>query len=586
MTEDDIHDLRDDFFWRGARGMHHYEMAQRIVDASVADAAVLCHVLRCCEHYFVPAEGEHSREIPPRLYGVQLAHDALALASEVLSRPDAQHDDHYHALWLWVQTLQLLIELQGDDLPSPPVLHSALTHYQTLLNYAQIHALELPWFPFHCAAVRLYVWLLVAVSPDFDSHPHYFKQLASVIDFAFGFERGWLLDPLTRNPAFRDWLSGHLATRSLVLSHPAPDYPGVMLSELATGGDISRENLSVRLQLLCFLGMDSARFVAWAADCIDADLLWGLEVLLSLGFDINQPCPVVGGQTLLYDAVLIENVRAVMLLVAHGADWDIHCDSPDHPGTARSLAEQSQSASLVRIVRGEPGDPAAEAAFAERLRASVTRVDDVKLAMIADMYGGDVSTLSALVDYVLLRLPLTSRDAINAAWLRYSDVFDAMAMILLCRAAGYIDDFVHDGSLVLDLPVMVSGDIRIKGALVDGDAGEFIFAGGSIVADALITEFDCIAGEDIIVRDFIWGNYNDHLLVACGSLDTPLLVLTDHGCCATHTHTGHYVQDPDADTLAELFVAEVMLPDGEGLDRQALTDGLVQDQPVLRAVRQ
>jgi len=210
----------------------------------------------------------------------------------------------------------------------------------------------------------------------------------------------------------------------------------------------------------------------------------------------------------------------------------------------------------------------------------------VKLAMIADMYGGDVSTLSALVDYVLLRLPLTSRDAINAAWLRYSDVFDAMAMILLCRAAGYIDDFVHDGSLVLDLPVMVSGDIRIKGALVDGDAGEFIFAGGSIVADALITEFDCIAGEDIIVRDFIWGNYNDHLLVACGSLGTPLLVLTDHGCCATHTHTGHYVQDPDADTLAELFVAEVMLPDGEGLDRQALTDGLVQDQPVLRAVRQ
>lgn len=586
MTEDDIHDLRDDFFWRGARGTHHYEMAQRIVDASVTDAAVLCHVLQCCEHYFVPTEGEHSREIPPRLYGVQLAHDALALADDVISRPEVQHDGHYHALWLWVRTIQLVVVLQGDDQPSPPVLHSALTQYQTLLNYAQIHALELPWFPFHCAAVRLYVWLLVTISPDFDSHPHYFQQLASLIDFAFGFERGWLLDPLTRNPLFRNWLSSHLATRSLVLSHPAPDYPGVMLSELATGGDISKENLSVRLQLLCFLGMDSARFVAWAADCIDADLLWGLEVLFSLGFDVNTPCPIVEGQTLLYYAVLMENVRAVTLLLAHGAEADVHCDSSNHPGTALTLAEQSQCAAILRTMHGEPTDHVAEQQFAERLRASVHLVDQSRLAMIADMYGGDLSAIDALVEYVLLRLPVSAHDAIHAAWLRYSDVFDAMTMVLLCRAAGYIEDFVHDGSLVLDSPLMVSGDIRIHGALIDGESGEFVFAGGSIVADALMTEFDCVAGENIVVRDFIWGNYNDHLLVACDAIQTPLLVLMDHGCCASHTHTEHYVQDPDADTLAELFVPEVMLPDGDGLDRQALADRLVQGHPVLLAARQ
>lgn len=583
MTEFDINDFRDDFFWRGARGVHHYEMAQRIVDKGVADTAVLTHVLQCCEHYFVPAEDGNSHDIPPRLFGVDLAAKALALAADVLNRPETPHDRSFHELSGWVGIIQLLSALSGDVLPDRSVLQSACHQHLTLIQHAKEHHLELPWFPFQCATVRLYVWLLVQSAPDFDTQPQVFQKLAEVIDFAFGFERGWLLDPLTQMPAFREWLSGHLVTRSLVLGHPAPEYPGLMLSELATGGDTSTENLAVRLRLLCYFGMDAARCAAWAVDCIEADLMWGLEVLLSLGFDINQPCPVVGGQTLLYDAVLMENVRAVMLLVAHGADWDIVCDSPDHPGTARTLAEQSQCASLVRIVRGEPGDPAAEAAFAERLRASMTQVDDVKLAMIADMYGGDVSALSALVDYVLLRLPLTSRDAINAAWLRYSDVFDAMAMILLCRAAGYIDNFVYDGNLVLDLPVMVSGDIRIKGALVDGDAGEFIFAGGSIVADALITEFDCIAGEDIIVRDFIWGNYNDHLLVACESIHTPLLVLTDHGCCATHTHAAHYVEDPDKDTLSELFTPAVIKPEEDELDRQALVDSLIQGVPVLLA---
>lgn len=586
MTEFNMNDLRDDFFWRGARGVHHYEMAQRIVDEGVTDTAVLSHVLQCCEHYFVPAEGGHSRDIPPRLFGVELAAKALALAADVLNRPETIHDRSFHELSLWVWTLQLLSELNGDVLPDPAVLQSALHQHRIVIEYAEEHHLELPWFPFQCATVRLYVWQLVQGAPDFDTHSQIFRQLADVIDFAFGFERGWLLDPLTQMPSCREWLSGHLATRSLVSGHPAPEYPCVMLSELATGGDTSIDNLSVRLQLLCFLGIDSARFVAWATDCIDADLLWGLEVLLSLGFDVNTPCPSVDGQTLLYYAVQMENVRAVALLLAQGAQADVHCNSSSHPGTARMLAEQSQSAAILRTTQGEPTDSVAEQQFAERLRASVQQVDQCRLAMIADMYGGDVSAIDALVDYVLLRLPISSRDAINAAWWRYSDVFDAMAMVLLCRAAGYIEDFVHDGNLVLDLPLMVSGDIHIRGALIDGDAGEFIFAGGSIVADALVTEFDCIAGEDIAVRDFIWGNYNDHLLVACGAIRTPLLVLTDHGCCASHTHTEHYVQDPDTETLAELFVPEVMLPDGNGLDRQSLTGCLVQDLPVLRAARQ
>jgi hypothetical protein len=388
---------------------------------------------------------------------------------------------------------------------------------------------------------------------------------------------------LTRDATFRAHAAGILAERTKAKRHPKPtaERGGNFAKTLGTEGSPAPEEIEGRWLLSFWLnGIDEATVLelgSWAIDDHPASL----RHLLGLGFDVNAYLKRDGaardGETLLNLAVRADNLEAVRLLVAAGAD-------PDRKGrkgkkeSARKIAVGRKRKAIIAALDGGPA-AAASPAFADGLRAAAKALDVKGLRFAASNFGvkKKVDPVAA-IEAELAKAPESAEQILEG--LGGGHVFDRYLVAAIVRAAGHKPDVRLKGHQILQAPLTVAGSLIVDGVLVDDLGTASVVVAGDLEVHALVTEADCLVGGTLHARDYVWGNYNDGTLAVCGNVETPVLVMTDHTYeCAGKQRIQTKDADADEDACARLFVPEVL--DDGSVDRDRVIGRLAKKLPIM-----
>lgn len=562
LTEKDLETLRSEFFVMGPSSPLKYRLAEAAIGQKLREPLPLAHVLELLHQFFMPVGDGYSSRAPKRAVGVPLAHRALGLAMDTLEAHPTLDSGEYQGLFAWARTLEALLLVAPDRGKKAPTAgdvaraHALCSEVKTLVFGDN----TIPEGLFTLSALRetrqrANAWTLLHQGLPYD--PKILTSIAEAVAADGDGALSWPLDPLTRDATFRAWSVRELAERTRDRSHPPVRGSSVMLGMMSRNGDGSADNVLSRMRLLCLCGIDPQHFAGWASDCIDDSLDDCLAVLLGLGFDPNCDSRGTHGGSLLQRAVRRANVSAIKALVTAGAD-------PNRKGAAKgSLSALDEAKKLGRkgvlsaLQRQPTGQGSSE--LARRMTAALKTFDKKQLKPYARLFAGQTRDLEPLLDGLLAKAPDSVGDLVRDAFEQHSDLFDAIAMILLVRHAGLAEDFHHRGPLALKKePLLVTGDAVVDGALQDDPKGAFIVVGGKLTAHSLVTELDCIACDGIEVRDFIWGFGGDHQIVTGGILKTPLLVTRDHAFECKKAVLGKHLDDPEDDALERHFVVAAL----------------------------
>lgn len=139
---------------------------------------------------------------------------------------------------------------------------------------------------------------------------------------------------------------------------------------------------------------------------------------------------------------------------------------------------------------------------------------------------------------------------------------------------------------------VVTGDLVVEGCVEDYAPSSFIIVGGDFDCHAINTESEVHVGGELRARDVVYGDYNDHRLIA-RTIRARLIIEHDH--CIVGALDGpifdtysHDARAPSTAALRALLVPEVFRvdedeDDGEAeLSREALFERLRAGEPVFR----
>lgn len=405
-------------------------------------------------------------------------------------------------------------------------------------------------------------------------------------------------------------------------------HPEIIRALVAAGADVQRPTRSGKLPFdVCLsrrhddppetvrASIDAARvlFEAGARPGADAGLYdyrtasaEVVEFLLDVFPDVDATD--AAGDTALHHFIRVERSLLVLLLLDRGARVDVvnHAGMTPLHVAYRALDARERPSTKESVA-------ALEAAGAPRFVALDERPDLTPYDADAMMRAVEAAgALSDRVSHRLLDWPFVSFQEL-AGRMRKA-VFepeDTLAVVQLCRAAlgapraRLVDaasqlkgPFFHHGDLRVvghlwpsDVFV-VTGDLVVEGCVEDYAPSSFIVVGGDFDCHAINTESEVHVGGALRARDVVYGDYNDHRLIA-ETIRARLIIEHDH--CIDGALDGprfdtysHDTRDASTAALQKLLVPEVFGVDedeGDGeleLNREALFERLRAGEPVFR----
>ncbi len=410
-------------------------------------------------------------------------------------------------------------------------------------------------------------------------------------------------------------------------------HPEILRALIAAGADVLRPSASGKVPFdLCLsrrhddppakvqASIDAARVLldAGARPGPDAGLYdyrtaaaEVVEFLLDVFPDIDATD--AAGDTALHHFIRVEQSLLVLLLLDRGARVDVvnHAgmtplhvayqalDARERPSTKESV-EALKAAGAPRFVALDE-------------RPDLTPYDADAMARAVEAAG----ELSDRVRHRLLDWPFVSFQEL-AGRMRKA-VFepeDTLAVVQLCREAlgapraRVVDaasqlkgPFFHHGDLRVVGHIwpsdvfVVTGDLVVEGCVEDYAPSSFIIVGGDFDCHALNTESEVHVGGALRARDVVYGDYNDHRLIA-ETIRARLIIEHDH--CIDGAIDGprfdtytYDVREASTAALQKLLVPEVFRVDDDdddegdgdgelGLSREALFERLRAGEPVFR----
>ncbi|MFY2560954.1 ankyrin repeat domain-containing protein [Corallococcus terminator] len=190
---------------------------------------------------------------------------------------------------------------------------------------------------------------------------------------------------------------------------------------------------------------------------------------------------------------------------------------------------------------------------------------------------------------------VSSWDAV-AKGLQHEAPWTVMAVVELARAVLPSDakvkaftgaprfvlgDLVLQGSAHLDGPLLVTGNLTVKGVLRNAGPEGLLVVGGSLRATGVDSDGEVVVGGDLEAQ-VVWGHHNDNSLHVGGKLKADAVIEDDHDVQAKVKARHHFKNggfDATSAALKKVFV-RAAFASGE-LDREALFDLLRAGKPAL-----
>lgn len=125
-------------------------------------------------------------------------------------------------------------------------------------------------------------------------------------------------------------------------------------------------------------------------------------------------------------------------------------------------------------------------------------------------------------------------------------------------------DVEIEGSLIINDAFLVTGELRVKTTVCDCGPDSYVVIGGDVHAGAVYTDGEFYVGGDLRAEQFVYGHYNDNILVA-STVHAPLVIADDHAIHAEFDaeHVFEYEDyDPGRAIFRELLVDACFDEDG------------------------
>ena len=554
LSDDDvIRRCRDPWTFGGFATDHMHDLLRRALPLAPDDPAITANALHLWSYFAMPVAEGYSSVGPDRAEGIPLHRQALANAERILAGVTELPTEDLQALFFWATQTRMLLRLTA---PSVSAEELALAGAESDAVYDAIFETGLHealrkridnGFRTMCSTRRRALELVVA-GPPYPAET--VGLLANYLDgWDWGF--GWPVAPLVTDPTFRSFAERTLAERSAARSHPPPT-AAIAVKDLLERDQPAAEEITGRLYLALWLGVDQDRFFSLARQAIEARAPRAiLDTLLALGFDANA-VDRSSKLTLLHVAVAAANTAAITRLLAAGADPRTKAGAISALGLAK---KKGRAAVLEALAGGGSESSSAVAALAAKLRATAAALDPDDLVWIGSTFGISTPRPSKILEEVLATQPATPAEILEEANARF--IFDRYVIARLLRDAGYVIDVRIAGG-VLSRCVTASGTITVDGDVIDEMGATLVAANDVIVHGGLMTTGDTIVGGTLRARDFVWGTYNDGSLVVDRGVTTPLLVMTDHTFeCEGELEIGRTIID-ERSAHASVFVPAVL----------------------------
>ncbi|MDC0711685.1 ankyrin repeat domain-containing protein [Stigmatella sp. ncwal1] len=190
---------------------------------------------------------------------------------------------------------------------------------------------------------------------------------------------------------------------------------------------------------------------------------------------------------------------------------------------------------------------------------------------------------------------VTSWDAV-ATGLQHETPWTVMAVVALARTVLPSDsqakdftgaprfvlgDLALQGSVHLDGPLLVTGDLTVRGVLRNAGPEGLLVVGGSLRATGVDSDGEVVVGGDLEAQ-VVWGHHNDNSLRVGGKLKADVVIEDDHDVQARVKARHHFKNgefDATSTVLKKVFV-RAAFASGE-LEREALFDLLRAGKSVL-----
>ncbi len=286
-------------------------------------------------------------------------------------------------------------------------------------------------------------------------------------------------------------------------------------------------------------------------------------------------CDSDDGTTNLHYAVECGAVGCIAALVAAGADPKRKNDAGKTPlGLAKGKAK-------LLAALGQPSSAAVPPLDLSKLAKAVRAIPKGTLTWFAREFGepDPRQAMEEKVEKVLAAAPASWDELVDGPLARGLP-WEALVLALAVKQLGvkadvgevtgdeprFIPgDLTLDGPLELKATLVVAGDLKVNGPVIDHAPEGRLIVAGDLTATSIITESDLLVGGDCIATEVVWGDYNDFQLLVGGTLRAPLILATDHTIEAKHVE-GELLESPDAATLAARVSADVLVR--KSLDRK------------------
>lgn len=517
---------------------------------------------------------------------------ALTIAFEVLAQPESEAAPIRPALARVTNVAAALLAL--EDRPDAASLEQAgkrLDAYKALdAQPFQDYERE-EWFPdshYRAARGRLRAWQAVLQDEKNEQ-----ADFAFIADYIESRDLRWAFDPLVVLPEFQLWARREIRERRSTRATGSIEFDCVdSYRNHATLPEKQMPALIVgRLLAALVAGSPNQVSNAWRLSLfkLPGTALY-LDALFSSGLDPNAT--MRDGHPLLHYAVEKGDSVAVQAYLAAGAD-------PLREVGKDTALDYANSVAVKKLLEDatHPRPPPADVAQAQ---AGSKRLSVVEKNFWAELYGESAAAFEVtIVD--LLRAPQASWNemlsgvmATRAPWHHlllarslaqarrrqkkqgeHAKEYSGREPMLVCG------DLRISGALELSQPLVVTGDLIVDGPILDCDESLLAVA-GSIRARSLVSEGAVLVGGDCVLSEFLWGDYNDQMLIVRGAVSVPLLVLTDHVAYIGDTsEVGHRLDDPREAELAAWFVEQAF--EDHWLSRDSIARLFKGGKPALHA---
>ncbi len=136
------------------------------------------------------------------------------------------------------------------------------------------------------------------------------------------------------------------------------------------------------------------------------------------------------------------------------------------------------------------------------------------------------------------------------------------------KAAFIIGDVRLEGNLDFSHPIIIAGDLRVTGSIIDGEPDSMLIVSGKVEARNIVSDGSFFVAGDMTADEVIFGHYNHGTLAVGGRVKGRAVVMDDHHFeCKAKPETALFVadarqlEDKEREALVKAFGDECLADD-------------------------